>query len=203
MPDSFATSEELATFLNQTFESGAEAQADLLLEMASTAIKSAAGQTLALVEDDEVLLAGTWASDLELPERPVVDVTAVAVNGVPVSPGDFQWNERQLLRRSRVLDELTGSGFGHHAPGARWGYPGHWGGPGSTVAVTYSHGFDPIPDDLHDLCLELVGQQLVVPAGIRSQSIGSWSESYFDTGGLSITLTLDQKRRISERYGYR
>lgn len=199
--DAFATVDQLEVLLGRVFDDGIEqSQAALLLELATTAIRAEAGQTISLVEDDEVLLAGTWDYDLDLPERPVVDVTSVALNGVPMLPGNFHWNERQLLRRARVLDELTGTGFLAHAPGARWGYTGNWGGPGSTLRVVYSHGEEIIPADLVAICLNAVARNLLTPAGVRTEALGAYSVGYFNDGGLTIGLTDDERRLIRSRY---
>lgn len=199
MSDPLASVEQLQTLLNRTFDEGQTAQTELLLGLASASIRSEAGQTLSLVEDDEAVLAGTWDYDLELPEWPVVAVASVALNDVAVSDGNFHWNNRELLRRARVLDELSGAGFAQAGPGARFGYPGHWGGPGSSVTVVYTHGYETIPDDLAAICLNAVARNLLTPAGVRSESIGSFSVSYF-ADSATVDLTDSEVRIIRSRY---
>lgn len=203
MPDQFATAGELATFLNLTFDAGQSAQADALLQGATTAIRSEAAQHISLVDDDTVLLAGTWDWDLELPERPVISVDTVAINGVAITPpGSFEWNNRQLLRRSLALSELTGAGMWNQAPGARFNTAGHWGGPGSTVEVTYTHGYATIPDDLMLICKQIAARVVLNPEGIQSESLGAYSVRYVakEAGGISLLLTEEERRIIRSRY---
>lgn len=203
MPDQFADAADLAIFLNLTFDAGLTLQADALLQGATTAIRAEAGQHISLVDDDTVLLAGTWGYDLELPEWPVVSVDAVLVNGDPiVSPGSFEWNTRQLLRRSLALSELTGAGLWNQAPGARFNNAGHWGGPSSTVEVTYTHGFATIPDDLVLICKQAAARCIVNPSGVDSESLGAYSVRYVrnGSGGPSVLLDDEEKRIIRSRY---
>lgn len=203
MPDQFVDAADLAVFLNMTFDSGLTAQAEALLQGATTAIQAEAGQHILLVDDDTVLLAGTWGYDLELPEWPVVSVDAVLVNGAPLTPpGAFEWNNRQLLRRSLALSELTGAGLWNQAPGARFNNAGHWGGPSSTVEVTYTHGYATPPDDLVLICKQAAARVILNPSGIQSESLGAYGVRYVarEAGGVSVLLDDDERRIIRSRY---
>src|SRR5699024_9585883 len=61
-----------------------DTEAELLLELASSAVRAAAGQMLTATSDDEVTLMGTTGSWLVLPEQPVTGISSVEVDGEPV-----------------------------------------------------------------------------------------------------------------------
>lgn len=107
-------------------------QAQVWLDQATVIIQSLTGQTLFAVSDSRVILDGDGTSTLLLPEVPVTDVARVAVDGVELTPDEYEWSSDGLLR-------LT-------YPCAL--FPNRYQG----VDVTYSHGFDPIPADLQLTC---------------------------------------------------
>jgi hypothetical protein len=53
------------------------------------------------------------------------------------------------------------------------------------VFITYTHGYDQIPDDIRSACLQMASRGLAgPPPGVRQESIGSYSVTY-DTGAAS------------------
>lgn len=198
---SFASTDDLATFLNRTWAAGEEDQAQMFLDGATAAIKQEANQTFELTETT-ALLAGTWSNELELPERPVVSVGAVYLNGVLVGTGDYEFNTRQLLRRGRLFGQSIGTIDDYaYRPGSAFGHQAHWGGPSSTVQVTYTHGFDPIPYDLVVLCLQVAARTMLNPAGVQSESIAGYSVRYVNHGSGGPTLLLDaDEKKIARNY---
>lgn len=203
MLSSFASTDDLEAFLNRKFDTGETVQAQVMLDGATAAIRAEAFQTISLVENDTVRLAGSWEPDFELPEWPVLSVSAVALNGVPLVMHDgYEWNTRQLLRRSQLLAELTGYSAFQHAPGALLGFAGNWGGPGSTVEVTYSHGYTTIPADLVLVCLQAASRPILNPGGVQSESLGAYAVRYVNkgSGGPSVLLDDDEKKIIRTRY---
>lgn len=195
---SFADTTDLATFLNTTFDTGQQAQAQMFLDGATAIIKAEANQTIEQVETT-ALLAGTWAQELELPERPVVSVSLVKLNGITIESGDYEWNERQLLRRGTLFGETIGTiDRWAYRPGAAFGNPAHWGGPASTVEVTYEHGFDTIPAELVTVCLQMAARSTLNPAGVQAETISGYAVRYASTvtGGPSMTLTNDERKIV-------
>lgn len=95
-------------------------EVERVLAQASSIVRGYTRQHLSRVTDDEAELEGNWSQRLVLPERPVASVASVAINGSEVS---YQ----------RVRDQLWRT---------------HWGGPRALVEVVYTHGFDPVPDDI-------------------------------------------------------
>jgi hypothetical protein len=180
---SFATPQELRTFLTgETLapSPGVDdewiAQAELLLELVSADMQTAARNRI-IAGTETAKLAGTWSRDLLLPRRPVVDVTGVALNGYELATGLYQWNERSLIR-SGPLDAAGGA---------------HWGGPASTVTVTYSYGYtaENVPLSVKSLALRVAARVIGNPGGgISQETLGPYSVSYrntLDAGGSHLT----------------
>lgn len=122
MADMLATPDELATLMRDTGLD--EDAATLLLELATGEVQGAVLQRLLLVEDDEFTdLLGTTDAWLELPERPVVDLSSLTIDGGDelVAGTDFKRFGARLWRRC--------------------GWATCWTEP-STIAGTYSHGWD-------------------------------------------------------------
>ncbi len=159
---SFASLEDLEFLLGRVFDTTESVAAQGLLDQATAAIQSWTRQTLGLAEDDTVRLAGTWRDELVLPERPIVDVTAVSVGGVALT----DWIV--------TTDGITRGGVSSLQRDPVYG----WCGPLAVVEVTYSHGFDPIPADIKAVCLNMTQRSLSNPVGVTSESIGSYSVTY-------------------------
>jgi hypothetical protein len=169
----FATVPELADYIGRPIAAGVPtANATKLLQMASAKIQNYCRQRLEAVADDAVALRGTWSDELWLPERPVTAVASIQIGTDPVLPVDrYDWG-----RRGRVLLKA-----------------GSWLGPQTTVAVDYSHGYQVIPDDIKDVCLEAVARAIGNPEGRAQESIGNYSTVY---GVPGLELTEDNKREL-------
>lgn len=151
------TFEVLGDHLQQNLDD-AQGPAELALTSASAVIRRHCRQTLSLVEDDEVNLQGTWDMLLALPQRPVLEVTAVA--GPIAAPavslplvGPFPIQGDAIWRR-----------YG-------------WFGPQQHVTVTYTHGFVKIPDEIVAVCLNLAARVLDNPLSKQSESYTGHSVS--------------------------
>lgn len=192
---SFATLDDLSVALNKTFIDGELAQAQWLLDSATEAIKLEAAQSFEQATTT-ALLEGTWSPNLELPERPVIAVTSVRLNGVIITPGNYEWNSRQILRRGLILGEALGAGgdLWSHKPGAAFGSVGHWGGPASTVEVTYEHGYTTVPAVIQALCVSMVKRLLLNPAGVMSEQIAGYAVRYDSNKSSSLRLDEDEKK---------
>lgn len=152
---------------------------DLLIESASAIIRNHCRQTFDIVENDEVELRGTSLKRLMLPERPVVDVTSVAVDGETVE------NYR------RVRDGL-------------WRNEG-WGGKSSLVEVTYSHGFavdSAAMEVVKAVCLQVAARAAANPQSFNSFTAAAGDGIGFGGGGTgSQVLGLTSaERAILDRY---
>jgi hypothetical protein len=85
---------------------------------------------------------------------------------------------------------------------------GGWGGPKATVVVTYSHGYEVIPDDIKGVCLSAAARAftspgLVNPAGVESETIDGYAVTYRSNmaNGSTAGVTLaEDESRIVKRY---
>lgn len=173
----FATTAELATFTGDTSLDGP--RGTLLTEQASAAIRTYCRQTFDLVADDPVELRGTWSDRLLLPERPVVSVSAVDIDGYDVT----------VYRR--VRDVLY--------------HRSSWGGPEAVVTVTYTHGFAaaaPAMETLKGVCLSIASRAAVNTSGTTSESIGDWSASWGNGGGGFALTAAEQSILDRFRHEY-
>ena len=153
----FATAADLAASTQADIP---EATADLALASASAVIRSWTRQTITRVTDDVVSLRVLDECELVLPQRPVVSVSQVRVNSLVLQ--DWVLSGDRLLR----------TGGWRRLPGTTT-YPD----PG-LVEVTYTHGWDEIPDDVRMVCLDLASTTVTNPSGLRSVSIDDYSRTF-------------------------
>lgn len=159
MADQLATAEDLANLLQQTVPAGT---ATLLIETATALVQAMAGQRLVRVDDDQVQLDAPFDQYLDLPERPVVSVSAVAIDTSPVA--DWIQIRNRLWRR-----------WGWHLP--RWTWPT----PPAQVHVTYTHGFAPGDQRLQlarSAVLSLASAVAANPSGATMVRIDDYSAMY-------------------------
>jgi hypothetical protein len=188
----FATAVDFATYLNRDLLDGEAGQVDMLLAAATGAIQRYCRQTIELVEDHEVNLKGNWTTRLHLPERPVVAVSSVSIDGVTYAADvDWSFDGQSTIYRGRTPFLPTGDGLDPTL---------HWGGPDTTIVVVYTHGFDPIPTELVALCCAMAARGAVNPAGVRQESVGSYQVTYDRTAATH--LTADEKAFLRDA-GYR
>jgi hypothetical protein len=140
----FATADELAARLDVDFTEDEGERADAHLTLASGLIQASARQVIEMVEDDELTRRGSRESSIILPERPVVEVSAVTLRGRDVTGWYLDGDE--LVRSS-------GAGLRSEDPFASCGA---WGSPDSELVITYTHGYEEIPDAIKAICLECV-----------------------------------------------
>lgn len=173
----FATADDLATYLNRDLDAGEQAQAELMLGIASGHIRREVAQTISLVTDDVAVLRGNWTPRLRLPERPVVSVSSVVIDGSPaLSAVDYRLVGDTLVRGwwdGVVVNRSEDSGSGH------------WGGD-RKVTVTYTHGFATIPDEIKGVCLAMVARSIQIPDGAVQETTGSHSVTFKSSGAVGL-----------------
>lgn len=182
MSDPLATVEQLETLLRRTFSDAERDAAELILAGVSAAIRRVTGQTISVVDDDGITIDRDGSRrTLWLPERPVVSVTSITVDGGLVSPADY-----------RVDTEIGEVTFAR--PLRTWGTPTAF---EPRAEVVYSHGFDPVPDDVVQVALEMAMGGIEVPAaGLETEeSIGNYSVK-FDVDKATV---LNEGQRVRLR----
>jgi len=178
----FATAAELAATMQTSVDAAA---AELALASASAVIRRWTRQTITRVMDDVAQLRVVDCAELVLPQRPVVSVSEVKVNALVLN--DWVLSGDRLLR----------TGGWRYLPGTST-YPD----PG-IVQVTYTHGWDEIPDEVRAVCLDLAASTVSNPGMLRQESIDDYSRTLaaesLGLGALSEThksLLGDFRRRI-------
>jgi hypothetical protein len=188
-----ASPEDLASFVQQDVDT---ATATLLLSVATSAIQSSTEQQLTYVANDTVSLV-VYNNEIKLPQRPVVEVTAVE------SLTSGEWLVVQdVIRPTYLLDGSTNSVWwtGNDQTEAPW-YQFVAQLPWPTATVTYSHGYQTIPDDLRGVCLSLAARLMSNPTGVQQEAIGNVMTRYDRAGGAGLTdlenLIIDKYRRTA------
>lgn len=164
MADQFATPSDLAARLQSDLDLST---ATVLIESATAVIQAVAGQRIVEVVDDEVILdidAFHSGAYLDLPERPVTEVSTVSIGATVVT----DWVP--VLRRSRVW----------RADGWRSTLTAYPSQP-STVTVVYSHGYPTGHQRLQlarGAALALSAGLYANPTGATSTKIDDYAEAY-------------------------
>lgn len=188
----FATPDEVSIYLGRGplprgGSGGNQAELEqwqLLIRLVSADVALAAGREISAGEGTH-LLAGTWSTDLVLPQTPVRTVTSVSVNGVAVSSGEYAWNSRALLRRGGTFNE-AGASDGS----------GTWGGPASTVEVTYGWGDEDVPDWAKSITLRAIARVVGNPGQVTQESLGVYSATYAQSTGDGSHISRAERKYL-------
>jgi hypothetical protein len=186
---SLATVADLATLLGRTFTTEQEQQAQALLDQASSVVRAYVRQdiTRATTTDTFTMrradpLLHRCSGVVTLPQRPVVDIDAVAVNGVETQ--DWWQDGNDVLVRAWSWDQPPAA---HRPP---------------QVTVSYTHGWDPVPADVQAIVMQAANRVLVNPSGIRSETVGGESVTYLipAVGEYLGVLLSRTEQKVLDRY---
>jgi hypothetical protein len=177
----FATAAELASYLQMSVDT---ASAELVLDLASGAIRAATGQTIDRVTNNAAKVRAPRGYELVLPQRPADAPTLVKVGGVAVTDYsvDTDTAGRTVLWRASgwlANDLITGAPM--------------------RVEVTYSHGYATIPSEVKRVCLQAAGRGYRNPEGLRSETIGAESYTYATETNAAVDLTPRKPPQSSSR----
>lgn len=128
-------------------DGGDEARAEAKVREASARFRAEVRHPVSRVEGDEVTLDGDGSRTLLLPAAPVEDVASVEVDDVAV---DVDWSTAGVLRR-RV---------------------GRWPDRLRAVKVTYTHGYDPVPDEIAEAVLAMARYLMGSQPGVSMMQVG-------------------------------
>lgn len=171
-----------------TVESGETAIVGVYLNVASAAVRDAAGSPVSQTTST-ITLEGEPDRRLRLPGQPVTAVTVVELDGVPVT--DWRLRSGALWRAAGWSSSC--------AP--------------SEVDVTYTHGLPTVPADIVDLVCRITAAALVsyraedggtglAASDIRAERIGDYSVTYGDGGQITEMELPDYLReRLAARFG--
>lgn len=182
-----ATSDDIAVRLGRTFSSTEEERIDALIDDTWAAIQAYTGQEFTLVEDDQVRLRARRGG-VRLPQRPVVDVTAVAnVDGVAI---EFSWDSGDFVTITGLgtLVRFDVEPFRDREP---------W------VDVTYSHGYSTVPAEVVGLLCQIVGRasgRTPDANAVTQESIAGYSYSVGSAAAQGPYGMLANERQVLDRY---
>lgn len=177
MTTSLATPEQLAAVCPDVDPDNAQN----LLDQATVILQSETGQTLLAVDGARVLLDSEGANVVLLPEVPVRAVDKVVVEGVELTPDEYEWSSDGMLR---LL-------------GACAVFPQRF----QSVDVIYDHGFDPIPADLALAACGIACRLSKAQAGqtgeVTFEAVGSYQVRYATAVGLtSVEASVVNRYRV-------
>jgi hypothetical protein len=136
------------------------------LRAASSRFVGAVRHPVRLVENDTVTLYGDATDRLLLPAAPVVTVTAVTLDGDPLTPGTHY----RVRRDAGILRRIGGV------------WP-DW----AEVSVTYSHGYDPIPEEIEEAVIDQARTIYRVQPGVQTVQAGGESITYGAQAAIGVT----------------
>lgn len=174
-----ATVGELETHLQRTFDD--QGQAEQVLALASGAVRAYCGWELAR-ETTTFQVDGQGGTVLTLPTLELIDVTAIRIDGEPQTLGlpvtDYGritwWKKGQLFR---------------HA-----GWPVN-----AVIEVDGVHGYDPVPDLVKLVTLDIAAVNLSNPEGLVSATVGQVSKQWAQPSSGSRTMSALHERLL-DRY---
>lgn len=186
MADMLAQVGDLSDLVDETIAADLET---LLLELATAAVQTAAGQRILRVADDVVDLLGIAEPALVLPERPVVSVSSVLIDGTAVT--DF------VLRGSRLWRDQGWAGAELLGLSTLC-VP-------TVVTVTYTHGYEQTDQNIQlarHATLTLAARQHANPVGVTGMSIDDYREQYSQAVEPSAGDVPESLRRaLRRKYG--
>lgn len=186
MADPLASIDDVQERLGVTFTGADADRVEALIRDASAKVRNYTGQTFTLEETTDRLKARNGR--LTLPQRPVVEVATVQdTNAVDV---DY------TLTNDILWLNTTWSGLA----------PFDW-EPRTTplgyVDVTYTHGYETIPDDILAVVCQIVGRAYGVnsqTAGLTGETIAGYSYTMGSVGGAGAVGLLPEERAVLDAY---
>jgi hypothetical protein len=185
-PPPLAQVADLQTAMQRTID---PTQAALAIRRASARVRRYTRQTLSFVSQETIVLPG-GDRVLRVPDRPLVVDASNPLTVIELADlGGVQINCLENRDFLRLGDELT-RGYPWYAPGRLMGWPrrnlGVW---APRVQITYSHGYQTVPDDIADVVLDLATMSLTNPQALRQETIDDYSRTFASEtiGGAVLT----------------
>jgi hypothetical protein len=173
MAEPLADPQDLADWLGVAVDDARMLRA---LNAASSRFRGAVRQPVSFIADDAVTLDGNGLEAVLLPAAPVTEVASVELDGEVLTDGtDFSWSADGFLRRL----------------GACW--PDRL----RCIEVTFSHGFEPVPEDIAEVVIDQARAMYAVIPGVQSRQVGGQSVTFGAQASIGVT---SQWTAAVERY---
>lgn len=167
------TVEELEAFMGREFTEAEEAQAAVLIDVATYVIEGETGVSFTLVEDEEIRIQADGYGMIELNAKPISQVTVYEIDSA---------------------DEITGAVWDGLA--TIYGLQ-----PNQVVDIVYSHGYSTTPGDIKAVAYGVTSRIMYNPSGLRQETVGAISVTYPGIGGEAGTINFSAlERRVLEKY---
>jgi hypothetical protein len=192
----FATPDDLATRLGLSLTDEEWTRAEQLLELASALIQDVAEQQIEEATDT-LVMAGRNDESILLPQRPVLAVETVALDGAELVEGrDWYLDGNKIVRLPHGATVAPGGVFDDWSElGSARGF----GTPRQTLSITYRHGYPETLAWAKTICLEAVVRVWVNPGSVAQERVGDTSTLYTSAGAPSGLLLTDDEQRLIRR----
>lgn len=183
MADMLATPTDLAALLQRDVDT---ASATLALEVCTAVVQAAAGQRIVRVVDDAVTLPGGTDRYLRLPERPVVSVASVTLDGTLLTAGTASGTYRVSGNALYIED----------------GWLPDCSAP-SDVAVVYTHGYAAGDQRLQlgrGMSLSLARGLFTNPDGTIREQIDDYAVAYAEAAA-ALEASAGMSGLLRKQYG--
>lgn len=191
---------DLSDRLGRPLTSVEETRGKALLADASAKVRSYTKQTFTRT-DNETVVVRAQQGEIRLPQRPVIDVTAVVAIGAGGAPDlpvvGWQWDGLDIVRTAVGSPVINLPELWYEDDVEA--YPG-------TYRVTYSHGAAQVPDDIVGIVARMALRTLTAPTvagGVTGETIGPYSYRTDGSGiGTAVVMTEEDRRELADA-GYR
>ncbi len=197
----FCSVEDLGQFLQIDIPAAKEDSAEAAITAVTAAIQNYCDQVISQVEDDELTLDSAGGTKLFLPELPVAEVSAVVEDEETLTEDDdYKLGQWGILHR---IDDNWESGI-------------------QIITVTYTHGYETIPDDVIAVCVRaaarayqagLRAEETDGIPGVSSKSLGDYAVAFGSEqsvgageavlGASAAPLLLRSEKETLDRYRYK
>ncbi len=197
--DPLASLTDLSDRLGRPLTAAEEARASALLADASAKVRSYTKQNFTRT-DDETVVVRAQQGEIRLPQRPVIDVTAVVAIGAGGAPDvpvvGWRWDGLDIIRVAADTSVINLPEDWYDDVEA---YPG-------TYRVVYSHGDAQVPDIVVAVVARMALRTLTAPTmagGITGETIGPYTYRTDGSGVGTAVLMTDEDRRELADAGFR
>lgn len=189
-----AGSDDLSYYLQAPVDYGS---ALLALQNASGVVRSFCRWQITPVYTETLTLDSEDGSILQLPALVVSNVSQVTVDGLPIT--DFTWSGDGMIARARNAYPMYDTQIDGFTSG---GFPSGF----RRITVTYTGGYDVVPDEIRAVVLSAAARQYANPQGLMEAVVGGIRVQYPNArsgpkagtvGGLMLS---DDERRVCSSY---
>lgn len=171
--DALATSGQLIERLGRPLEGFELARAEALLKDASSAVRDATGQTISQATTTVRLSPQRVGCDWGILLPQYPVVSVDTVVDDDATDVDVEWTAGAFIRTAQI------------------------------VTVTYTHGYDPVPDDVIAVVCQITGRAIAQNtdnAGVQSETLGGYSYSIGAAAAAGPFGMLNDERRVLRKY---